>query len=161
MKYYIYYEGHYGKVSFNSIAQSYYDMKKDFYQLLKKVYGTDEKIREYLNRTALDKKKLVEAIRREDIDRGYGNPFILEKAEFVQREVTERAEGEYYAHEYDVYAPAKRRTYRYTNGYIEYEINCLNKTLRVLDGYWLEPDNNGCGDRFEVTKILSKKGEKK
>lgn len=64
-------------------------------------------------------------------------------------------QGEYYAHEYDQYAEARARKIEYSSGYYEFEVQCLNKSLRVLDGLWDKNDayeprlTNGCGDYFE------------
>jgi len=67
--------------------------------------------------------------------------YLKEKGKFIK--------GEYYAHEYDKYSSAKGRYLLYSNGFVEYEIKCLNKNLSVLDGIWQEYNNNGCGDMFE------------
>jgi hypothetical protein len=68
--------------------------------------------------------------------------------EFVTVVKGKYQEGTYYAHEYDQHAVGKGRKLTYSNGFVEYEIRCLNSDLNVLDGIWEEPDNNGCGDRF-------------
>jgi hypothetical protein len=58
-------------------------------------------------------------------------------------------QGEYYAHEYDKWAFGRIRKIEYSNGNTAYQIECLDKTLSVMDGVWDDPSNNGCGDRFE------------
>lgn len=64
--------------------------------------------------------------------------------------------GEYYAHEYGEYLPGKVRRIEYTNGRVEYEVQCLDKAYNVMDGIWEEEDRyndrytNGCGDYFET-----------
>lgn len=62
--------------------------------------------------------------------------------------------GEYYAHEYDKYVSGRARQVMYTNGYSEYEIECLDKKLKVADGIWEELTSNGMGDDFEPHEIL-------
>lgn len=58
--------------------------------------------------------------------------------------------GSYYAHEYDKWAKGKMVMTKYSNGFEEYEVKCLNKELIVADGLWQEPDNNGMGDLFVI-----------
>lgn len=62
--------------------------------------------------------------------------------------------GEYEAHEYNKFVPGRGRQVMYTNGYSEYEIQCLDKKLKVADGYWEEFTSNGMGDNFEPSEIL-------
>lgn len=60
------------------------------------------------------------------------------------------AYGEYEAHEYDQFVRGRVRRHKYSNGYIEYEIECLDKTLSVADGMSDDYQGNGCGDNFEL-----------
>lgn len=68
-------------------------------------------------------------------------------------------DGEYYAHEYDLYTGGKVRRVEYSNGYVEYEVVCKSKNLTVLDGMYSEEDRyydryaNGCGDYFETYEM--------
>jgi hypothetical protein len=62
--------------------------------------------------------------------------------------------GVYYAHEYDRFVRGRGRRYSYGNGYAIYEIECLDKKLRVADGFWEEPSGNGSGDTFQTEEEL-------
>ena len=68
--------------------------------------------------------------------------------------------GEYYAHEYDQYAEGRARLVKWSETYQELEVECLNKSLRVLDGIWEYEStgsgrqNNGCGDTFSPIKMI-------
>lgn len=77
------------------------------------------------------------------------NPEVI-KLEMVMPTKGKWFSGEYYAHEYDQYAEGRARKITYSNGYYEYEIECLDKSLNVLDGVWEDPYSNGCGDTFEL-----------
>jgi len=68
--------------------------------------------------------------------------------------------GLYFAHEYNRSVPGKIREISYNNGFSEYEVKCLDKSLIVMDGFWQEADSNGCGDRFYADKSLKKKIER-
>lgn len=72
-------------------------------------------------------------------------------AEYVTVKKGKWVKGEYYAHEYgdeEGYVPGRARKLTYSNGFVRYEVQCLNKEFIVLDGFWEESDNNGCGDQF-------------
>lgn len=62
-------------------------------------------------------------------------------------------QGIYFAHEYgkEVEARARRNDYMHKDGtmFHEYEVECLDKDLSVLDGIWEDPHGNGFGDTFE------------
>ena len=73
---------------------------------------------------------------------------IVKKIELVTVKKGVYKEGTYYAHEYDQHAVGKGRKLTFSNGYVEYEIKCLNSELDVADGVWEFADRNGCGDRF-------------
>lgn len=62
--------------------------------------------------------------------------------------------GSYYAHEYKLFVRGRGRSYNYGNGYVIYEIECLDKTLVVADGFWEEHSSNGCGDTFQEEEKL-------
>lgn len=66
--------------------------------------------------------------------------------------------GEYYAHEYDQYVPGRGRKISYSHGFVEYEVECLDKSLRVLDGIFEDVGNskigNGCGDYFYPERMF-------
>lgn len=81
----------------------------------------------------------------------------IHKMQAVIGEVIKKEEGMYYAHEYDKYANAVRYTVEYSNGYSEYIILCLNPDLIVLDGFWEDPDHNGCGDYYENYRVVYEK----
>ena len=73
---------------------------------------------------------------------------------FVTCEMTPPVKGTYFAHEYDKYTMGTAQKVVYSNGFSEYLVKCLNKSLIVLDGYWCDLEGNGCGDRFEATERL-------
>jgi len=74
--------------------------------------------------------------------------------ELVKLTKTTYKSGKYYAHEYDIYVEGKARRITYSNGFIEYEIKCLDNSLAVLDGFWQgfygSHLSNGYGDTFEL-----------
>lgn len=79
--------------------------------------------------------------------------FIRKKSRFY--------EGEYFAHEYNEFAEGRMRRIEYNNGFVEYEVECLDKSLTVLDGMYSEEDRygdrytNGYGDFFETHDTTS------
>jgi len=77
-----------------------------------------------------------------------GYKFIYKKEE------TKYYFGEYYAHEYDKYTRGKARRITWSNGLVEYEVKCLDKSLDVLDGFWEDLSGNGCGDTFELLQRM-------
>lgn len=70
-------------------------------------------------------------------------------------------DGEYYAHEYDAHTPGRARIIKYSNKFIECEVQCLDKSKHVADGIWSidYPDSirlkNGCGDHFTPVRKLT------
>lgn len=58
--------------------------------------------------------------------------------------------GEYWAHEYQKPAAGRQRVLTYSNGFQEYETQCLNRNFLVMDGIWQCPNGNGSGDTFET-----------
>lgn len=72
-------------------------------------------------------------------------------------------DGEYYAHEYgdSGYCSGKGRIIKYSNGFKECEVQCLDKSKTVGDGLWEWSDtasgrvNNGCGDHFQPDQRLA------
>lgn len=72
----------------------------------------------------------------------------------VEETVSPWTGGRYYAHEYTRFVRGRGRRYNYSNGYVTYEIECLDKKLVVADGFWEEPTSNGMGDRFQGEEEL-------
>jgi hypothetical protein len=159
MKLYIYYEEVYKfkkegqedkETIIPIISNAFYEIPES---VIKKVFqaAKPKEILEHYKKI-LTEKKLLEAVKKEE------RP-IIEKTEKEIRNiqlVTAKkgnfVNGEYYAHEYDQYSAGKARKITYSNGFVEYEVKCLNKKLSVLDGFWEEVDNNGCGDKFYPEK---------
>lgn len=72
--------------------------------------------------------------------------------EWVTKTKGKWIKGEYEAHEYGEYVEGRARLIKYSNGFKEVEVECLDPNKRVLDGMW-EYDGtgtlgNGCGDYF-------------
>lgn len=69
-------------------------------------------------------------------------------------------QGDYYAHEYDEYVAGRARLLKWTDSFVELEVECLDKSKRVMDGIWeyeqtgSGTQNNGCGDKFHPSKLL-------
>jgi len=95
-----------------------------------------------------DISKLKEVYQTQQADEEYD--VTLVDIELVTVSMSKYIKGEYFAHEYDVYAPGKQRRLIYSNGFTEYETKCLNPKLSVMDGIWEEERGNGCGDYFEA-----------
>lgn len=59
--------------------------------------------------------------------------------------------GVYEAHEYNQFVKGKARIIKYSNGFKQAEVKCLDEKLYVIDGIW-DYDGiklgNGCGDYF-------------
>jgi hypothetical protein len=72
-------------------------------------------------------------------------------------------DGEYYAHEYgdSGYCSGRGRITKYSNGFKECEVQCLDKSKSVADGLWEWSDtasgrvDNGCGDYFSPNQHLT------
>jgi hypothetical protein len=79
----------------------------------------------------------------------------LSKIELVLRTATPWYNGTYYAHEYNRYAKGRIRKLTYSNGFKEYQVQCLDFNLIVLDGIWEESNTNGCGDRFQIETFVN------
>lgn len=159
MKLYIYYEEVYkfkqeGKeireTTIPIIANSFYDIPESVF---KKTFPTakPKDILEYYKKI-LTEKKLLEVIKKEEKPIIKNTEKEIKNIQLVTAKKGNFVNGEYYAHEYDQYSAGKARKITYSNGFVEYEIKCLNKNLNVLDGIWEEVDNNGCGDRFYPEK---------
>lgn len=155
-EFFIYLERKYKHFTIKTIHGGAISLKTEIFEDLIKKYNP-KTIIEYMKKIILNKKELEKELK--ELDNYYGIKDYGELIHFdiVQREIIEEVKGLYYAHEYNQYAPGERKTYQYSNNYIEHEIECLNENLIVADGVWEEPDNNGCGDRFETTKIIFKK----
>ena len=127
---------------FEGILSAYYRMPND---AVKKLGGIDKAIEEL--------KKQVDANQQVKKDTLFSS-LINVSHEFVISKKGKWVEGEYYAHEYDEYCEGRGRKISYSNGYTEYEIQCLDKTKHVADGMWDKDDigvsniGNGCGDHF-------------
>ncbi len=68
--------------------------------------------------------------------------------------------GEYYAHEHDQYLDGRARLVKWSETFQELEVECLDKSVQVLDGIWAYEStgsgkqNNGCGDTFSPDKMI-------
>lgn len=111
---------------------------------IRKQYDTTEKLLEFL--------KKDESLFQDGEFR-----YKITHAEVVSSAIGKWVHGEYYAHEYGMdegYCPGRGRRIRYSNGYVEYEVQCLDDGKSVLDGMWDADDvgtsriGNGCGDHF-------------
>lgn len=127
---------------FEGILNTFYRIPND---AVKKLGGRDKAIEEL--------KKQVDANQQVKKDTLFSS-LINVSHEFVISTKGKWIEGEYYAHEYDEYCEGRGRKISYSNGYAEYEIECLDKTKYVADGIWDKDDigvsriGNGCGDHF-------------
>lgn len=68
--------------------------------------------------------------------------------------------GTYTAHEYCAEVNGKARLIKYSNGQKEVEVKCLDKFLKVADGFWkfdgsFTNFSNRCGDDFNAHAVLS------
>ena len=85
---------------------------------------------------------------------------VLQSIEIVSSSHGKWVEGEYYAHEYDVFTAGRARLVTYSNKFTECEVQCLDKSKKVLDGIWSCDDGsdsrleNGCGDHFTPVRAL-------
>lgn len=79
----------------------------------------------------------------------FGFKTEIEDIEIVARDESEWVQGEYFAHEYGEYVQGRARRLTYSNGFVEYQVECLESKYSVLDGIWEDLYGNGCGDRFE------------
>lgn len=95
-----------------------------------------------------DKEQLITSIREKMSSVGFGD-ITISKLELVTASKGKWVYGDYYAHEYGAYVNGRGRPVKYSNGYKEWEIECLDKSLAVLDGMWEVPTGNGCGDTFQ------------
>lgn len=143
MNFYIYAKGETkGGLEFEGILNGYYRIPND---VVKKLGGRDKAIDEI--------KKQVNVNQHIKSDRLFSS-MVNVSHEFVESTKGKWIEGEYYAHEYDAYCEGRGRKISYSNGFTEYEIQCLDKTKNVLDGMWDKDDigvsriGNGYGDHF-------------
>ena len=100
----------------------------------------------------IKKETLLEINKQENEKMGIDSKTRVIEAELVYATKGKFVEGTYYAHEYNRYAKGKARKVTYSNGFVQYEVKCLNNNLIVLDGFWDDVKGNGCGDQFEPFK---------
>ncbi len=143
MNFYIYVKGETKSgFEFEGILPSYYSISNE---VVKRLGGKDKAIEEL--------KKQVDVNQQIKNDALFSSMINISH-EFVVSKKGKWIEGEYYAHEYDEYCEGRGRKISYSNGYAEYEIQCLDKTKYVADGMWDKDDigvsiiGNGCGDHF-------------
>lgn len=143
MNFYIYVKGETKSgFEFEGILPSYYSISNE---VVKRLGGKDKAIEEL--------KKQVDVNQQIKNDKLFSS-MINVSYEFVVSKKGKWIEGEYYAHEYDEYCEGRGRKISYSNGYVEYEIQCLDETKHVADGMWDKDDigvsiiGNGCGDHF-------------
>lgn len=132
--------------SIESILPSYYNVKKE------KGKKESEVLEEY--KKLISREELIKIFESDRSKFGMTPILEAEHIELVTGKATKFVQGLYYAHEYGKHVEGRGRVWLYSNGYKEYEIQCLDKTLKVLDGFWEDSDNNGCGDRFLAQKSL-------
>lgn len=157
MNFYIYAKGETTKgYEFEGILNTCYRIPND---VVKKLGGKDKAIEEL--------KKQVNTNQHIKNDTLFSS-MVNVSHEFVTSKKGKWIEGEYYAHEYDEYCEGRGRKISYSNGYVEYEIQCLDETKYVADGIWDKNDigvsviGNGCGDHFTpFSKGLFEKEKKK
>ena len=159
MNFHIYAKGETTRgLEFEGILNTYYRMPND---VVKRLGGREKAIEEL--------KIKVDA--NEQVKNDYlFSSMVNVSHEFVTSTKGKWVEGEYYAHEYDAYCESRGRGRKisYSNGYVEYEIQCLDKTKRVADGIWDKNDigvsriGNGSGDYFTpFSNVLFEKEKKK
>ena len=84
----------------------------------------------------------------------------LESIEIVSSTHGKWIDGEYYAHEYNAFAPGRARRITYSNRFIQCEVQCMDKSKDVCDGIWDldDPDSHrlesGTGDHFTPVQKL-------
>lgn len=138
------------KEGFLTTLGAYYDYKG---------VGKDVKPLEFLSEFKKSKdydKKVKTVIEKENeyLKRvGFGDKNLVRDVEAVVEHTTKWVLGEYYAHEYDAYISGRSRKQILSNGFIQYEIEGLDKTKHLADGYSTEPNGNGSGDYFRPDEL--------
>lgn len=144
---------------FEGILSAYYRISND---VVKRLGGIDKAIEELKKQVNVNQHLKNDAL---------FSSMVNVSHEFVTSKKRKWIDGEYYAHEYgeyDAYCDGRGRQIKYSNGYVEYEIQCLDKSKSVLDGIWDKSDigvsviGNGCGDHFTpFSKLLFAKEKRK
>jgi hypothetical protein len=147
MEFYVYAKGEMkGGHEIEGILSSYYKLPNDLVKRL----GGKKKALEHLKRQVTNEKIEKDLIPNDQMFSG----LKVTSFELVSVSNGKWINGEYYAHEYDEYCEGRGRKVKYSNGYEEYEIQCLDSDKSVLDGMWDKDDigssriGNGCGDHF-------------
>lgn len=103
-------------------------------------------IKEYIEYATTKKANKIEEIYQHDLMHVFN--VIKKELTLVSVKKSRWVSGEYYAHEYNKYTEGRRRKLTYSNGYVEWEIECLDKSFDVADGISSEENGNGYGDYF-------------
>ena len=125
-----------------NISNTYYEIPGETKLKVK----NDSLILEYFKR-ALPQKRIIENIKKELWD--FEKKAEIKDVEIVFLKKGKFIPGIYYAHEYDKHVKGKARKLTCSNGFVEYEVICLDKELVVVGPIWEEVTNSGTGDRFD------------
>ena len=140
MNYYIYFESGNANYTYKYIASKCIFVSED----VVKLRGGEASVLNILKNKYNTTEKIVSMFMPDCEDVTYTEIVSCVEGKWIQ--------GEYFTHEYDVYVLGRGRKLSYSNGYTEYQIECLNKSIEVADGIWDEAGctrvYNGCGDYF-------------
>lgn len=136
----------YVKETFKRADGTTFEMERILPNYFKVKLSEKTDIKEYIKHMTTKNADMIEELCNDDLIHSLS--VIKRELEVVSVKKSRWGSGEYYAHEYDKYTEGRRRKWTYSNGYVEWEIECLDKSLNVFDGISDEESGNGCGDYF-------------